>query len=74
MYFTLVDYDFTPIFLNAKAITQCRICLSQHCPFMFLYLAPSCVKQIRSVFQLTDDQFSENSSSKCVNYMFTSFI
>lgn len=61
--FTLKGYTLAPVLLNARAIMICKANLIFcHYPVLFLYLENSCMQQIRNIFQLREDEFSEDTT------------
>ena len=52
--------------LNARAIIKCKANLNfKEYPVFFLHLESSCMRQIRNIFGLKDDEFNENFSGPC---------
>jgi hypothetical protein len=60
--FTLKDYTYAPVLLNARAILKCKANLSTFSyPVLFLFLESSCMRQIRNIFGLTSSDFCPTS-------------
>ncbi|ESN91103.1 hypothetical protein HELRODRAFT_194550 [Helobdella robusta] len=60
--FTLKDYTYAPVLLNARAIVKCKANLSTFSyPALFLFLESSCMRQIRSIFNITHKEFNLSS-------------
>lgn len=66
MHFNLTDYTYAPILLDPRAIIKCKANLNfKEYPVFFLHLESSCMRQIRAIFGLKDDEFNEIVSGPC---------
>lgn len=58
------EYTNAPLLLNARAIHRCKANLSSVHPVLFFALEASCIKQIRAIFHMTEEEFSDKDPSK----------
>lgn len=58
------EYTHAPLLLNANAIIKCKANLTSVHPVMFFALETSCVKQIRSMFHMSEDEFNDKDVCK----------
>ena len=61
-----LGYEYAPVLLNVRAIMKCKTNLNlMQCPVFLLYLENSCMKQMRNIFGLKEDEFANDSPCKC---------
>lgn len=67
----MLGYEYAPVLLNVRAILKCKTNLNlMQYPIFLLYLEGSCMKQMRNIFGLKEDEFSNDSPCELIHSQF----